>query len=172
MEKLKSMIINHSSQVEIMRNIYNENIDSLATRPLPYREYDEQQSWWEANKVSLSGYLYEAIEQPGEIIGFLILRDRGGFYTPTFSLSKCEWGKGYGREIVYDYIKKANGPLAGSQLKSNAAICHLNKQAGWKVLATKNEGSELVELLIHPGLASGVEIDSLVYKSILGYHGI
>ena len=152
-----------------MRHIYNENLDSLATKPLPYRNYDDQQQWWETNKHSLKGFLYETIDQPGEVVGFLVLRDRGGFYTPTIALRQEDWGKGYGKEIVYDYIQKANGPMAGTQLKSNAAICHLNQKAGWQILGEREADNGLIELLFHPGAHPQGKTSPLIFEAVLDY---
>lgn len=169
MKKLNSLPVVDASLVEVMRLIYNENLNDLATKPLPYRSYEEQQEWWENNKHELRGYIYEPIDQPGVHVGFLVLRDRGGFFTPTIALRREDWGKGYGKEMVYDYIAKANGPLAGSQLQSNTAICHLNKKVGWQILGTKEESNGTVDLLFHPGIEPNHEIDPTVYKSILEY---
>jgi RimJ/RimL family protein N-acetyltransferase len=169
MNKLNSIAISDPSQVEVMRHIYNENLESLSTKTLPYRTYEAQQQWWDENKRNLRAFLYEPVERHGTMVGFLVLRDRGGFYTPTIALRKEEWGNGYGKEIVYDYIQKANGPMAGSQLKSNAAICHLNKKAGWQVLGERAEESGMIELLVHPGTDPQKEITPSVFAAILDY---
>lgn len=169
MKKLKAIPIIDSWQVEVMRHIYNDNLDSLATKPLPYRNYEEQQQWWTSNKHQIKGFLYEPIEIPDTFIGFLILRDRGGFQTPTIAIRKEYWGNGYGKELVFDYLEKADGPLAGSQLKSNSAICHLNSKAGWQIIGEKVEVNGPVDLLYHPGLKNSHQIEPEVFASILKY---
>ena len=172
MTKLKAIPIVDSSQVEVMRHIYNENLDSLSTKQLPYRNYEDQQQWWETNKHVLTGFLYEAIDRPDVCVGFLVLRDRGEFCTPTIALRQQDWGKGYGKEIVYDYIEKANGPMAGSQLKSNAAICHLNQKTGWQILGEREEEKGTVELLFHPGINPDRKISSAGFATVLDYLNI
>lgn len=169
MKRLQSVPIVDACHVEVMRLIYNDNLDSLATKPLPYRTYEEQQQWWEANKHSLRAFLYETTAKPGLFIGFLVLRNRGGFETPTIALRKEDWGQGYGKEMVFDYLEKANGPLAGSQLRSNFAICHLNKKAGWRILGEREESNGMVELLFHPGVKHTQEVDPAIFASILDY---
>jgi hypothetical protein len=52
-----------------------------------------------------------------------------------------------GKEIVKDYIIKANTPLAGAQLKSNNAIRYIHSLNGWEVIGE----TEKLELLYHPG---------------------
>lgn len=151
MKKLIYSLIKDPNQVEAMRLIYNDNLDMLATRPLPRREYQEQQDWWSENKSQLQAYLFEIGENPGKPMAFLVLRNRGGFYTPIIAIEKSHWGKGFGREIIKEYINLAKGPLAGSQLRSNKSICHLNQQSGWIVIGERQEQNSMVELLFHPG---------------------
>ena len=169
MNKLNSVRILDSWQVEVMRQIYNENLDSLATKPLPYRTCAAQQQWWDENKHSLRAFLYEPTDRPSTFVGFLLLRDRGGFCTPIIALRKEEWGKGYGKELINDYLQKSDGPMAGSQLVSNAMICHLNKKAGWRVLGEREEQNGMVQLLFHPGLNQTGSISPSVLASILKY---
>lgn len=152
MKKLISHEITEPWQVEIMRTIYNDNLDMLATSAIPYREYEEQQEWWMQNKSSLKAYLYEKADDLGSYVAFSVLTDRGGFFTPIIAISKKEWGKGFGSEIILDYIEKADGPLAGSQLKSNKAICHMNEKVGWEIIDQVGEGEKVVQLLYHPGV--------------------
>jgi hypothetical protein len=151
MKKLVSHRIFETQQVEIMRTIYNENLDMLATTAIPFRTYEEQQTWWNENKNGLKAFLYEKVDEPGSVIAFSVLTDRGGFYTPIIAITKNEWGKGYGLEIIFDYIEKADGPLAGSQLKSNLAICHMNKKVGWEIIDEIGQDDKVVQLLYHPG---------------------
>jgi RimJ/RimL family protein N-acetyltransferase len=159
-------------QVEVMRHIYNDNLEMLATRPIPYRTSEEQQEWWKENKHKLRAYLYEPIEQPGKPIAFLVLTNRGKFDTPIIAIKKEEWGSGYGQEIVNDYIIKANRPLAGSQLQSNAAICHINKKVGWQIVGQRKEHNGTIDLLYHPGVNSNIENSEAIYQEILHYHEI
>jgi len=171
MKLLNSLPIVTPQHVDIMRQIYNDNLESLATRPLPFRTYEEQQQWWEASKHYLNGFLYEPLTEPETVVGFLVLRDRGGFQTPMIAIKKNGWGKGYGKEMVSDYIEKAYGPLAGTQLKSNSAICHLNHKAGWMVLGEREETNGTVELLFHPGRDRTRQIEPSIFDSILDYLG-
>jgi len=170
MKQLKSILITEPIQVEVMRNIYNDNLDTLATRPIPYRSYEEQQEWWNSNKHNLKAYLYELIDKPGKYVAFLVLTDRGLFDTPIIAIKKEDWGSGYGQEIVNDYIEKANRPLAGSQLQSNGAICHINKKVGWQIVGTCNQPNGMVDLLYHQGINPKIENREEILKAILLYH--
>jgi hypothetical protein len=138
-------------QVEAMRHIYNDNLDMLSTKPLPRRDYQGQQDWWRENNKSLTAFLYECTDRKDHPIAFLLLRNRGGFVTPIIAIKKEEWGKGFGTELIKEYIILANGPLAGTQLVSNKSICHLNKKLGWLVLGSRLETFGQIELLFHPG---------------------
>lgn len=169
MNKLKSYVVSESWQVELMRYIYNDNLDMLSTKPLPYRNYEEQQQWWNDNKEHLKAYLYEPLSKPGKFIAFLVLRIRNGFYTPTIAIQKEEWGSGFGQEIVNDYIHKANGPLAGTQLQSNPAICHINKKVGWIILGQKEQTNGIVDLLFHPGVNPNQKCSNNTLNSIAEY---
>jgi RimJ/RimL family protein N-acetyltransferase len=172
MNNLQSIPISEQSQVEIMRHIYNDNLDMLATRPIPYRTYEEQQRWWNENNHKLRGFLYKPIDQPEKFVAFLVLTNRGLFDTPIIAIKKDEWGSGYGQEIVNDYIAKANRPLAGSQLQSNRAICHINKKVGWQIVGQREESNGIVDLLYHPGINTSVKNPENIYKAILLYHEI
>ena len=169
MKQLQSYLVQYPWQVELMRHIYNDNLDMLSTKPLPYRTYEAQQEWWNDNKKFLKAYLYEPIDRPEKFIAFLVLRDRGCFYTPTIAIQKEEWGKKYGQEIIRDYIEKANGPLAGSQLQSNKAICHINKKVGWQIVGEADQPMGKVDLLYHPGINSKAKATEEVFDAILKY---
>lgn len=171
MKKLVSHLITECWQVELMRNIYNDNLDMLSTKPLPYRTYEEQQKWWNNNKIHLRAFLYEPLLKPGKYVAFLVLRIRDGFATPTIAIQKEEWGSGYGQEIVCDYIQKANGPLAGTQLQSNSAICHINKKMGWIILGSEEQPTGSVDLLFHPGIISD-KVTKTVFANVLDYLNI
>lgn len=106
MNKLRCHSVKEPWQIELMRCIYNDNLDMLSTHPLPYKTYEEQQNWWQENKECLRAFLYEPIAKPGKFVAFLVLRIREGFCTPIIAIQKEEWGSGYGQEIVHDYIKK------------------------------------------------------------------
>lgn len=168
-KQLIAHIINEAWQVEIMRTIYNDNLDMLATTVIPYRTYEDQQNWWKDNNKIMKAYLYEKAEQPGTYIAFLVLTDRGGFWTPIIAIKKEEWGKGLGKEIIVDYIEKANGPLAGSQLQSNSAICHLNYKNGWQIVGKVNQPSGAIDLLYHPGINHNIPDKELIYFKIIEY---
>lgn len=172
MSKLRSVEINEAWQVELMRHIYNDNLDMLSTHPLPYQTYENQQKWWHENKEQLKAYLYEPIDRPGKFVAFLVLRDRGGFKTPIIAIQKEEWGSKYGQEIINDYITKANSPLAGSQLQSNGAICHINKKVGWQIWGQKEEPAGTVDLLYHPGINFQLHDNKEIIDGILEYLGL
>ncbi len=169
MNKLKSILITTEEQVEIMRIIYNENLD-MFTRQLTCNTYEQQQEWWKLNKDKLRAYLYEQIDNPGEFLAFLVFTDRNLFCTPTIAIKRAFWGQGFGKEIVNDYIQKTEKPMAGSQLKSNAAICHLNKKAGWQIIGEGDTENGKVDLLFHPGLnLVNNNIDEIM-KAVWEYH--
>ena len=169
MNRLRSVLIENKEQVEIMRQIYNENLDMLATNSIPFRTYEEQQKWWLSNKPILKAFLYESIVKPGNFIAFSVLTNRGNFFTPIIAIKKDEWGKGYGKEIILDYIEKANGPLAGSQLQSNNAICYLNNKIGWQIVDKINKPTGSIDLLYHPGINPNVQNKESVYMEIVEY---
>lgn len=151
MSKLKSIRITTIYHVDEMRKIYNDNLDTLATMPLPYRSFDEQQKWWNDNSNILEGYLYKD-SNSCNYFAFSLLTNRGNFKTPIIAIKKDYWGNGYGKEIIIDYINKACSPLAGSQLKSNGAICHLNKKLGWEIVGEALQPTGIIDLLYHPGI--------------------
>lgn len=151
-DKLVSIKITTAEQVEEMRLIYNDNLDMLATRPLNYNTFEDQQNWWNQNQHNLNAFLYNLKEDPTVCVAFLVLTNRGLFDTPIIAIKKDYWGRGYGKEIVVDYIKKANRPLAGSQLQSNPAICHINKKLGWQIIGERETPNGKIDLLYHPGV--------------------
>ena len=169
MKKLKRIKVTTPHHVELMRVIYNENIDMLSTHKLLYRTYEEQQAWWlDASKHSVA-YLYQPYSKPGKYVAFLLLRKRDGFSTPTIAIQEEEWGSKYGQEIVQDYIKLANGPLAGSQLQINKKICHINEKFGWKIIGEQGEGELKIDLLYHPGVNKHVQCSREIFSNILSY---
>lgn len=172
MNKLKCNPIHEAWQVELMRCIYNENLDMLSTHPLPYRTYEEQQLWWNENKGEIKAFLYEPYAKPGKYVAFLLLRVRKGFCTPTIAIQREEWGSGFGQEIVHDYIKKANGPIAGTQLRANKAICHINSKVGWQIIGQKGEGDKSIDLLYHPGINPLNRCSKTTFMNILNYLNI
>lgn len=169
MNKLKCVPIHEAWQVELMRCIYNENLDMLSTHSLPYRTYEEQQRWWVENICQIKAYLYEPFAKPGKFVAFLVLRIRKGFCTPTIAIQKEEWGSGYGQEIVHDYIKRADGPIAGTQLQCNKAICHINEKVGWQILGESGEADKKIDMLFHPGINPTKRCTDEVLVSILQY---
>lgn len=172
MKQLISTSISEPWQVEVMRHIYNENLETLASKPIPFQTYENQQAWWHSNKHKLKGYLYEPIDRPGKFVAFLILTDRGGFFTPIIAVQKEEWKKGYGKLLVEDYVKKANGPLAATQLQSNTAICYLNKNIGFHVLGEGEQPNGKVELIYHPGINPEQKMTAHIFDAILDYLNI
>lgn len=169
MNKLRCHSVKEPWQIELMRCIYNDNLDMLSTHPLPYKTYEEQQNWWQENKECLRAFLYEPIAKPGKFVAFLVLRIREGFCTPIIAIQKEEWGSGYGQEIVHDYIKKADGPIAGTQLQCNEAICHINQKVGWRILGESGEGDKKIDLLFHPGANPANQCTEEVLVNILRY---
>lgn len=169
MNKLRCHSVKEPWQIELMRCIYNDNLDMLSTHSLPYRTYEEQQNWWQKNKKYLRAFLYEPIAKPGKFVAFLVLRVREGFCTPTIAIQKEEWGSGYGQEIIHDYIKKADGPIAGTQLQCNGAICHINQKVGWRILGESGEGDKKIDLLFHPGVNPANQCTEEVLVNILRY---
>jgi GNAT superfamily N-acetyltransferase len=125
------------SQVEHMRLIYNENLAELSTRPLPERTYEEQVAWWNGlDRQKVKAWLH--YDEPYRLIGFSMLTHRDGFATPMFAIRKAEQGQGYGWSFIRHYIEKAGSPLAGAQLQSNKAICHMNEKLGWEIIKSKD----------------------------------
>jgi len=152
-----------------MRELFNENLDMLATVPLKLQTYDEQQEWWSKNKHCIKAYLYESMDCLGTFIAFSMLTDRDGFFTPIIAIHRECWGKGYGMEIISDYIEKANGPLAGSQLESNGAICHMNSKVGWQIVGKVEKQGNVIDLLFHPGVGPSINNQAEILSRIKSY---
>jgi GNAT superfamily N-acetyltransferase len=159
MQQLIAHPVTEPHQVERMRQIYNDTIDDLATTPLVKLNEYEQQDWWREREVGTRAWLYAPIVTPWRMVAFCLLTQRNGFVTPLFAIDPMWHGRGYGKEIIQHYLTEAKGPLAGSALKKNAAIMHLNQQAGWQVLS---ETEEVVNLY-HPGREE-------CFDSIVAYH--
>lgn len=169
MGKLISYRAVSPENIEAMRIIYNDNLDMLATVPLPVRAYQDQQDWWKENHTKLRAYLYEDASKPGVPIAFLLLTNRGRFHTPVFAISKENWGNGFGVEIIKDYLRIAGSPLAGSQLQSNLAICHLNQKAGWQIVGSVDTPQGKIDLLFHPGMAANSTDIESIREEIINY---
>ena len=159
--------VTNSSQVELMRQIYNENLDMLATITLPHRSAEEQLVWWKKNKKHLRAYLFKLDDNPNEVVGFISLTDRGSFITPILAIRKCFWGKGYGTEIIDEYLRLAKKPLAGSQLVSNSRIRYMNKKAGWQVVGTASCNNGEIELLYHPNNNDDIRIKAEIISYLM-----
>ena len=131
MNQLKCIKVSTPHHVELMRCIYNDNLDMLSTHPLPFRTYEEQQIWWKEASVYSEAYLYEPYSKPGKYVAFLLLRHRSGFCTPTIAIQKEEWGSKYGQEIVKDYIIKANDAeyIKGVNYPSNMLYAAASSEA-------------------------------------------
>src|SRR5438128_10450650 len=138
-------------EVEVMRRIYNLAVPDLATRPLSPRVEHSQQKWWAClDKSRVTAHLYHPVAMPWRFVAFSLVQwKERGIATPMFAIHPDWQHRGYGREIIDHYLEVANGPLAGSALKSNAAIMHLNEKAGWRVVS---EADGVVQLY-HPGIA-------------------
>lgn len=137
--------------VEEMRRIYNASLDEVATKPLTPKSPQEQHDWWvslDHDNVEVS--LYRPFGMPWAVAAFSIVRDRGDHCTPFFCTNPEYRGMGIGRQIISHYLSIAKKPLHGEQLVSNGAIRHLNKQFGWQVVGTRDNGR--VECLQHPGI--------------------
>lgn len=161
--------VNTYQKIEVVRHIYNDNLDMLGTIPLPYRSSEEQRTWWKENRDSVRAYLFERIDSPGCYVGFITLTDRGSFVTPILAVDKRYWGCGYGSEMVRAYLKLARKPLAGSQLVSNDAIRYINKKVGWLVVGRAETQSGDIELVYHPGVSSKNSDSKQIQESVIQY---
>ncbi len=151
LNKLTSIRVRNLKHVDALRQIYNDNLDMLATVSLPYRSPQEQISWWNESKHHMRAYLFEATAYPDKYIGFITLTDRGEFMTPILAVARDYWAKGYGSQMIKAYIHLARKPLAGSQLVSNAAIRHMNAKHGWIIVGKADSPGGEIELVYHPG---------------------
>lgn len=153
-KSLRVIRVNNYQHVEVMRLIYNDNLDMLGTIPLPHRSPEEQRVWWRENKSGVRAYLFETFDSPNRYIGFITLTDRGSFITPILAVDKRFWGCGYGSEMVRAYLRLARKPLAGSQLVSNDTIRYINKKVGWVVVGKARTARGDIELVYHPGVST------------------
>ncbi len=168
--QLRTVRVDTNKKVEVMREIYNQNLEMLGTVALPYRTKDEQAAWWKESRHLMRAYLFEPLEKPGEFVGFITLTDRGEFVTPILAVNTKSWGKGYGSEMIRAYIKLAGKPLAGSQLVSNDAIRHMNSKNGWIIVGDAESPNGAIELVYHPGMSKanpGTERTKLVVTEYL-----
>lgn len=173
MRKLNCIKVETPHHVELMRCIFNENLEMLSTHELLSAcTYEQQQTWWNIAKEYSDAYLYEPIDKPGKYVAFLLLRHRCGFCTPTVAIQKEEQGYHYGQEIIRDYIRKSNGPIAGFQLKRNSAICHINHKVGWQIIGESGENENKLDLLFHPGVNPDNACSEETFKNILEYLGL
>ena len=138
--KLKFVPVLALSQVEIMREIYNSCLDGLSTKEkLKPKTFEEQEIWWNNLDHFRTTCWLAYSKDPYQIVGFVMLTNRDYFFTPVFGILPEQQGKGYAREFIRFYIGLSlDKPLAGSQLQSNKAICKLNYEAGWQIIACKN----------------------------------
>jgi len=158
-------------QVERMRQIYNETLPDLATRPgLTPRTEAAQQEWWSEVHDHAVAHLYSPITEPWKFVAFSLVQWKpGGIVTPLFAIETAWQGRGLGRQIIDHYLKIANAPLAGSALTSNRAIMHLNERAGWQQLAERDG----VALLYHPGPHPTDDARQReIFDAIMEYHGL
>jgi GNAT superfamily N-acetyltransferase len=152
-----------------MRQIFNATLPALSTIPLTAKSAEEQQAWWNGRDPALvRGFLYSPVAWPWEMVAFSLLTQRDGFTTPLFAIDPAWQGRGYGAEIIRHYIAEARGPLAGSALRANAAISHLNAKAGWIEVG----GDTKVAQLYHPGAVEDRDAtrQQEIYDSIMEYH--
>lgn len=156
-------------KVEIIRHIYNDNLDMLGTVPLPYRSAEDQREWWKENRDAVRAYLFEKTDSPECYVGFITLSDRGSFVTPILAVDKKYWGCGYGSEMVSAYLRLAHKPLAGSQLVSNDAIRYINKKVGWIVVGKAETPSGDIELVYHPGISRKNPGKGQIQESVIQY---
>ena len=135
---------------EAVRRIYNESLHHM-TKPLTPNTLEEQMDWWlstDRGDVSVG-------KVADVVVGFVVVKRQywyqcygsGGFSTPMFAIATEHQGKGYAREFIQFYLRKANGPMVGEQRTSNEVIRRLNAEAGWEIMAVKDG----VEFLFHPG---------------------
>lgn len=178
----------HPALLEQLRVLYIEALAELSTHPIPANTPEEQQQWWQGlDHTKERVWLMSLREKPWDIIGFVKLRKRDGYYSPMFALAKRVHGQGLGAEMIQFYLSQVpvGTPLRGEQLVTNGAIRHLNKKAGWIVMA--GPGHDGVEHLYHPnnvyvydghdGFPEGTVlwIDTAypqrAYDEIMRYHG-
>lgn len=151
---MRSIRVKTPVMVMMLRQIFIENINDIMlddNYSIPSAE--DQLNWWN-NATNVKAWLY--IDK-NEFVGFSMLTDRGGFYTPVIAVRNGFKGMGYGRYISNDYIKKAKKPLAGAQRKDNEKVKRLNKSLGWEIVEEKGT----VEYLYHPGTAKTKVIEYL-----------
>lgn len=177
----------HPALLEQLRVLYIEALAALSTHPIPKNTPEEQQQWWQGlDHTKERVWLMSLRETPWDIIGFVKLRKRDGYYSPMFALAKRVHGQGLGAEMIQFYLSQVpvGTPLRGEQLVSNEAICHLNQKAGWIVLSRLRVGGELVETVYHPhnvhvydGLPEGTVLwvdtayPQRAYDEIVRHHG-
>jgi len=122
--------------VEFMRQIFNECIPYLSTKPLKEKSYEEQQQWWaELNRIrkQVKAFVYYEPGNTEQPVAFMMLQwHHGGRITPIFGITESARGKGYAREIIKHYLDEADGPLHGSMLATHAAIIKMNYDLGWQ----------------------------------------
>lgn len=133
--------------IETMRQIFVSAIPDFTKSLVPPTPV-EQQAWWanlDHSKVKV--FLWRLDERPWEVVAFSMVTDRGEYATPIFAIDSYYRGRGFARQIIRHYITTANKPLRGEQLSTNAAICRLNAEAGWRVVGTVGT----IQLLEHDG---------------------
>lgn len=150
---LQRVRVRNFTLLDVMRQIYNDNLEKLSTICLPHRSKADQETWWKLCNKQIRAYLYELNGQPGKYIGFVTLTDRGEFTTHTIALTRDYWGMGYGTQIMLDYMHLARKPLAASQLASNIAMRNLHAKLGWLVVGKADGPMGEVELIYHPGMS-------------------
>lgn len=155
--------------LDAMREILNECRPFL-TKPIPEITWDDQQAWWielPRRVVRFKAYVYYLDEQPDDRIAFSLLQwHKDGRTTPLFGIRERARGHNLARQIIQHYLKEAEGPLCGEQLTRHEAICHLNAEAGWEIVGTRDNGQ--VQVLYHPN----EKREYPDYKGMIEYWGI
>ena len=155
----------HPSLLERVREIYNENLSDLATKPLTYLSSRQQQTWWTSiDHTKITLHVYSPAETPWDICAFSKVTDRGSFSTPIYAVDKRWWRRGYGTEIIRHSIEVAGKPLYAEHLLANEVIRRIHMRAGWASLGMYDG----VEYLYHPGLNPD-QRQQEIYDEIIRY---
>jgi GNAT superfamily N-acetyltransferase len=127
---LRAIPIEHADQVERLRLLRNLGRETYTHHTAPISEA-EQLAWWERMQGRVRAWLYTTPH--GLIIGFgLVRQDEAGRWCTTLGVDPDFQGRGYGREITADLVRRNTGPLYGAALRSNPAGVRLHVEADWE----------------------------------------
>lgn len=153
-------------QIEAMRLILNECLEFM-TKPMAPVTLEQQIDWWKTlplRVLRFKAFTYESDRDFGIVAFSLLQWKKNGTITPLFGITKSARGHGIAREIIQHYLSEADGPLHGEQLVSHAAICKLNAEAGWEIVAQVGD----VQHLYHPNQKRTLPD----YQGMLEYWGV